>query len=355
MNHGTTIIANTEDAVLPDAVKEQIDQDLEPYKQEIALLEEQAKSLTVTDDLSEAVALEFISGAKRLYGDMEEKRDTRVRPLNDEVKRINQAYKPYTSVLDRLWRATDQARSMYLTKKQMAIEAANRKAIAEAAELKRQEEAKAEAARQEVERLRREAERLEREELDRQLQAEMDRLAAEQKIKDDEAAMLEAKRRGDEAAARAAQQIVDDAKREEEERLKQAEAARLAAIEEQARLQRAAIKQGAKADIAESKSTMIAPTIQVNESVGSRTLLDGSKVGTREVDDWYFESGIPIHTDPQKKKYAEYYADDTSLPNGIPDRYWMLDLAKLGKDVKNGVPIEGCVKTKRNATTAGRK
>jgi hypothetical protein len=56
----------------------------------------------------------------------------------------------------------------------------------------------------------------------------------------------------------------------------------------------------------------------------------------------------------QKKKYAEYYRDDSRM-NAIPSRYWVLDLAKLGKDVKNGVPIDGCVKTTRSATTARRK
>ena len=72
-----------------DVLSKKIEQDLAPYKQEVAVLEEQAKSLIVTDDLSEAVALEFINGAKRLYGEMDGLRDERVRPLNSDVKKIN--------------------------------------------------------------------------------------------------------------------------------------------------------------------------------------------------------------------------------------------------------------------------
>lgn len=349
----TTAAVDTES--LAPEVEQDLEQDLEPFKQKVAVIEKKAKSLSVTDDLSEAVALEFINGAKCLYGDMEEKRDKRVRPLNTEVKKINDAYRPYTNVLDQLWRATDQIRSQYVTKKQQAIEAANRRAIADAEQKKREEEAKAEAARQEAERLRLEAERLEKEENDRLLQAEMDRLATEERKKAEFQAIIDAQRAGDEAKAIVAHEALEATKTQEERRAIQNEAARLAAVAEQKKLEQQAIKQDAKADIAESKATMVAPTIQVNDSVGSRVLLDGSKVGTREVDDWYFATGLAVHTDPQKKKYAEYYADDTRLPNGIPDRYWLLDLAKLGKDVKNGVPIEGCVKTTRSATTAGRK
>lgn len=332
-----------------------VEQDLDVYRQEVDALEQKAASLLVVDDASEEAALLFIAECKRAHAKLEEERDKKVRPLNAEVKAINDGFRPYTTVLDRLWRATDQIRSQYVTKKQQAIEAANRKAIAEAAEAKRIEEAKAEAARQEVQRLKDEAERLEREENDRLLQVEMDRLAAEQKIRDEHEALVRAKQDGDARAAREAQETIDRAKLMEEERLRKAENDRLAAVAEQEKRDKAIIKQEAKADIAESKATMVTPTIQVNDSVGSRTLVDGSKVGTREVDDWYFSTGLPIHTDLQKKKYAFYYADDTRLPNGIPDRYWVLDLAKLGKDVKNGVPIEGCVKTTRNATTAGRK
>jgi hypothetical protein len=350
--NGTTMVET--DAVAPE-VQERIAQDLEPYKEEVAKLEERAKALTVTDDLSEEVATLFINECKRSYTNMEAKRDEKVRPLNTEVKAINDAFRPYTTVLDRLWRATDQIKGAYVTKKQQAIDAANRKAIADAAEARRLEEAKAEAARQEADRLRKEAERIAKEEVEREYQAEMARLAAEQKVKDDQQAVLDAKRKGDEAAAEAAQKVVDDAKRFEETRARKAEEERLAAVAEQDRLAKAAIKQDAKVDIAESKATMVAPTIQTNDSVGTRTLTDGSKVGTREVDEWYFTNGLPIHTDPQKKKYADYYADDPRLPNGIPDRYWLLDLAKLGKDVKNGVPIEGTMRTKRTATTAGRK
>lgn len=343
----------TADTELAPEIQQQIAQALEPFEKALAQYTEEANR-PITNDAEEMAAVVYIAQRKRDFREMEEIRDRLVRPYNTIVKSINAAFKKYTDQYDADWRLKDQARSAYLTKKQQAIDEANRKAIAEAAAAKAAEEAKAESARQEAERLRLEAERIERERLEAEVQAEMDRLAAEKKIHDEEQALIDAKRRGDEAAARAAQEEVDRKKREEEARLAQVEQDRLAAIEEQNRLEKAAIKQEAKADIAESKSTMIAPTIQVNDSVGTRTLLDGSKAGTREVDEWYFENGLPIHTDLQKKKYAEYYQDDPRVKE-IPARYFVLDLAKLGKDVKNGVPIAGCVKTTRKATTAGRK
>jgi len=309
-------------------------------------LERQAASLLVTDDASEEAALLFIAECKRAYAKLEERRDSKVRPLNAEVKAINEGFRPYTTVLDRLWRTTDQIRGRYVTQKQQAIEAANRRAIADAAEAKRREEARAEAARQEAERLRLDAERLEQEENDRLLKVEMDRLAAEKKIRDEEEALVRAKQRGDAEAVRAAQEMLAETRVREEARFEQAEEDRLAAIEEQNKLEKKAIKLDAKADIAESHATMIAPTIQVDESAGSRTLLDGSQVGTRKAVDWLFENGMP--------KDGDYYADDPRLL-GIPARYFILDTAKLGKDVKNGVPVPGTIRTVGSATTARRK
>jgi hypothetical protein len=321
-------------------------QEIDTHRQEVETLERKAASLLVIDDVSEEAALLFIAECKRSHAKLEEERDKKVRPLNAEVKAINEGFRPYTTILDRLWRATDQIRSQYVTKKQQAIDAANRKAIADAAEARRVEEAKAQDARQEAERLRLEAERLEKEEHDRLLQVEMDRLAAEKKMKDEEEALARAKREGDARAAREAQESIDRAKREEDERLRKAEDDRLAVIEEQNRLEKAAIKQESRADIAESKATMVSPAIQVNDSVGSRTLLDGSKVGTRKVVDWYFENGMP--------KDGDYYHDDHRV-SGIPSRYFILDTAKLAKDVKNGVPVFGVGRTEGSATTAGRK
>jgi hypothetical protein len=326
--------------------QDMIEREIDAYRQEVETLERQAASLLVTDDASEEAALLFIAECKRAYAKLEERRDSKVRPLNAEVKAINEGFRPYTTVLDRLWRTTDQIRGRYVTQKQQAIEAANRRAIADAAELRRQEEAKADAARQEAERLRLDAERLVEEENNRLLQVEMDRLAAEQNIKDEEEALARAKREGDARAAREAQEAIDQANLEEEERLRKAELDRLAAIEEQNKLEKKAIKLDAKADIAESHATMIAPTIQVDESAGSRTLMDGSQVGTRKAVDWLFENGMP--------KDGDYYADDPRLL-GIPARYFILDTAKLGKDVKNGVPVPGTIRTVGSATTARRK
>jgi len=326
--------------------QDMIEREIDAYRQEVETLERQAASLLVTDDASEEAALLFIAECKRAYAKLEERRDSKVRPLNAEVKAINEGFRPYTTVLDRLWRTTDQIRGRYVTQKQQAIEAANRRAIADAAEAKRREEARAEAARQEAERLRLDAERLEQEENDRLLKVEMDRLAAEKKIRDEEEALVRAKQRGDAEAVRAAQEMLAETRVREEARFEQAEEDRLAVLAEQNKLEKAAIKLDAKADIAESKASMVAPTIQVNDSVGSRTLLDGSKVGTRKVVDWYFENGMP--------KDGDYYHDDPRV-SSIPSRYFLLDTAKMAKDVKNGVPVLGVKRTEGSTTTTGRK
>jgi len=127
--------------------QDMIEREIDAYRQEVETLERQAASLLVTDDASEEAALLFIAECKRAYAKLEERRDSKVRPLNAEVKAINEGFRPYTTVLDRLWRTTDQIRGRYVTQKQQAIEAANRRAIADAAEAKRREEARAEAAR----------------------------------------------------------------------------------------------------------------------------------------------------------------------------------------------------------------
>lgn len=124
--------------------------DVERYRKEVEQLEQQSKAITITDDASEEAALVFITACKRSYNEMEEARKKKVQPLNDEVKAINASYKPYTEILDRLRLATDAVRSDYLRKKQEAIDAKNRKAIADAQEAQRLEEQKAEDARKEA-------------------------------------------------------------------------------------------------------------------------------------------------------------------------------------------------------------
>lgn len=348
-----TAVAETE--VLAPDIQQKVDQELEPYRKKDVAIAATGRP-PITNDAEAMVAEVFVAQRKRDYKELEEIRDRLVRPYNSIVREINRAFKSETEVADADWRLRDQDLSTYRTEKQAAIDAANRKAIAEAEELRRQEEAKAEAARQEAERLRLEAERIEREENDRLLQAELDKLVAEQKIRDEEEAVREAKRKGDADAVAAAQKLVDDAKAAEDERLRRAEADRLSAIEAQNKIDKQVIKQESKADIAESKATMISPTIQVNDSVGQRTLADGSSVGTRSVEECYFDNGAPIYVDLAKKKYAEYCQDDPRMAGiEIPPSCWVLDMGKLIKIRKAGVLIKGMSIKKGTATTAGRK
>jgi hypothetical protein len=250
--------------VLPDP-DDQPSTEIDHFKQDVERLEQRAKTLTITDDTSEEAALMFIAECKGSYNRMEEERTKKVKPLNDQVKEINAAFKPFTEILDRLWRATDQERSTYLRKKQEAIDAANRKAIADAEQARLAEEQKAAAARQ---------------------------------------AAADAREAGDEKTA---------------------------------------IKLEAKADKAETKAMMTAPVLaNVTPSTGTRSLMSGATAGTRKTVDWFFENGMA--------KEGDYYQDDPRVKD-IPARYFLLDLSKLGRDAKNGVPIPGVKKTEGFATT----
>lgn len=349
--NGTAVEA-VETEVLPPEIKQKVEAELAPFRQHSI-----GEHKPITNDAEEMVSVVVVAQRKRDYKELEEIRDRLVRPYNTIVNQINAAFKPETEKADIDWRLRDQDLSIYRAAKQAAIDAANRKAIADAEEARRAKEAKEEAARQEAKRLRDEQERLEQDENNRILQAEMDRQAAEKKIRDDAQAVIDAKERGDEAAARAAQDELDMRKRAEEERLQKAEGDRLAAVAEQAKLEKAAIKQDAKADIAATEATMIAPTIQVNDSLGKKTLSDGSSVGTRQVQDWRFDNGAPIYVDPlTRKKQVEYYADDVKMAGiEIPKGCLLVDLSKLGTIVKAGVPIKGCTRFTRSATTADKK
>lgn len=343
-------VETVEVEALPPEIKQKIDVELAPYRQ--GHLTERKP---ITNDAEEMVNVVVVAQRKRDYKELEEIRDRLVRPYNTIVKQINKAFKMETDVADEDWRLRDQDLSAYRTAKQAAIDAANRKAIADAEEARRKKEAEEEAARVEAKRLRDEAERVDQERINQEFQAEMDRLAAEQKIKDEEAALLRAKQEGDARAAREAQAAIDRATREEEERARKAEQERLDAVAEKARLEKAAIKQDSKADIAASKATMIAPTIQVNDSVGTRTLSDGSSVGTRKVEEVYFDNGLPVFSDHLKKKLAEHYKNEPRLKDiEIPEHCWLLDMSKLVKLVKDGFVIKGISVRKGSATTAGR-
>lgn len=349
----------TTDTALEPIILDELDtetkQQIEAFGQEVAKLEEQSKTIQVNDDVTEEVSLIFIDGCKRTHSDIEAYRDGKVRPHNNFVKKVNSGVNPYKDILTRIINATDTLRSQYLTRKQAAIEEENRRRIAEAERLRLENERKEQAARDEAERLRKEAERLAKEEADRELQAEMDRLALEQKAKDEAAAAEAARRAGDEAAAREAEQRAAQAKADEEERARKAEEDRKASEAERARLEKAAIKQEAKADIAAVTATMIAPTIGVNTSMAARTLANGARVGTRDADEPYFTNGMPVYADPIKKKYEDYYQDDVRLSPELVKRYFVFDIAKAVRDLRNGIEVPGMALRQKHTTVASRK
>ena len=317
--------------------------ELSVYQGEVNILTEQAKTLLTVDDASEGAATLFIAGCKKLQADMDDDRKKRVAEMNKEVKAINESYHPFDEVLDKLWRVTDAAKSVFLVKKARAIEEANRKAIADAEQKKREKELKEKQERDEAERLRLEADRLVREETHRQFEAEMERKRVEEQRQADLKAVEDAAKAGDAQAELEARERANAAALAEQERLLKDEMDRLAAQEEQARLEKQAARHEVKADMAQSQALTVAPQLHDAESAtATRTLSNGTKVGARREVKWAFENGLAIDGD--------FYQDDPRLQD-IPPRYFLLDTKKLGKDVKNGVPVPGCIRIEGMATT----
>lgn len=320
---------------LPEAVRQEIQaakQQIEQFGAVVAQLERQAQTITVNDDVQEEVALLFITGCQQTFNNIENYRKEKVQPHNAVLSAVNGGTRPWKKVLQRLISAADGLRSEYVTRKQAAIDAENRRRIAEAEAARVEKERKEREAREEAERKQREIERLEAEQRQREYEEELAKLQAEQKLKDD----LAAAQNAEEAARKMA-----EAKAEQEERERKAEEARQATLAEQERLAKQAAKLEAKADIAAASASMVSPEITLNSSLGIRTIASGSRVSTKEEMEPYFLNGMPIWKDASRKAYVDYYLDDERLPEGLPARYFVLDLAKVLKDVKNDVPVPG--------------
>mgnify|MGYP001557853537 FL=1 len=319
--------------------------ELQTYQQEVEALERQATALVVHDSVSEEAALVFIAGCKTTENKLENLRKSKVDEPTKFVRETNAAFKPFMDILARLRVATDQQRNLYITKRKAEIDAANRKAIAEAEAARREQERKAEEARQEVERLRKEAEKLEEERIAREVQEEMDRLELEARKRRDAQAAREALQSGDLEVVRMVAAAVEATQQKEAQQLRESEEQRKAAADEMARLEKATVKQEMKAETADSKAMLTTPELISGDTKGVRQLESGAKVGTRKTTSWAFTNGMSIEGD--------YYTDDART-SGIPARYWKLDLSKLGKDVKNGVPVDGTIKLDGFATTTRR-
>lgn len=330
-----------EEDALEIPVEVETQQQIETFGQEVAKLEEQAKSITVTDDVTEEVSLIFIAGCKKTHADIEAYRDAKVRPHNTYVAKVNSGVKPFKDVLSRLISATDAMRSQFLVRKQKMIEEENRRRAAEAERERLEKERKEKEAREEAERARQEAERIERERIEREYNERMAQLALENKRKADEQAAEDAKRAGDLEAARKLQEQADAIKAQADEQARKAEEERKASEAEQAKLEKKAVTLDAKADIAAASASMVAPEIEVNTSTAARTLASGSRVSTREAQEPYFLNGMPIYSDPIKRKFEEYSLDDARLDPALAKRYFKFDLAQAVRDLKNGVPVPG--------------
>lgn len=300
------------------------------------------KDIVIADDLAMNQVLTMIADCKASEDRNEAKRVKEVEPHLAEQRRINGFYKPIIEFWKSARLELDTRVSDYRKRKQQEIEEANRRAIAAADAERREREAKAEAARQEAERLRLEAERIERERVQREYDEEMARLEAENKRKAEEKALRDAQEAGDKAKAEAARLELERQKEEEQARIRKAAVERQEAEEEKLRLEKAALKQESKADIEDSRAMMAAPVLQAS-APKTAVLEDGTKATGKKVDIWMFTNGMPID--------GEYYGDDPRL-DGIPRRFFKLDLVKLGKAVKGGEPIPGTKKDYKFVTAS---
>lgn len=372
-----------QDVVLEPEIVQQLD----TFRTQVVRLQEESRAIQIVDEAGEGAALIFISGIKKIETDLEDYRDGLVRPHNDKVRTVNKSVKKIKELAEDLVAAMDAKRDEFLKEKQRRIDEANRLAAAEAERIRLEKEAREKALRQEANRLQLEAERLEKERIEREIQAEVERAEAERKKKEAEAAIeaarlkaiadkeAEAKaiREGKAKEAEKLRKQAEESKRAEEEakqaaalaraleeeRLQKEEDDRKASLAAQAKLEKASIKAEAKADIVAEQAATVAPTIQFNDSTGTRVLANGVKVGTKEVNDVYMLNGMPVYADPPKnKKVMEYLRNEAAIPKELKepgyDRYWILDVAAIVRDVKNGNPVPGFSTTSRNKTVGRR-
>lgn len=139
--------------------------------------------------------------------------------------------------------------------------------------------------------------------------AERARVAAEQQRK----ALADA------AAKKAEEEAKAQAAREE------AELARASGDE------KAAVKLEAKAEKAElAAATVVAPVVP--QQAKTVDLGNGTKATFRPLKDWALESGLP--------RDESYYRDDPRLKT-VPDEFFILDAAKIGKVIRAGGKVPG--------------
>jgi len=324
----------------------------------------QAQSILVHDDHSASVGLVFVQGMRDLHDLLEQFRDSEVRPLNTEVKQINDDYRPYTTLCKALGSRVDQLVKDLRRKQQLEREEAQRKEIervriakakaeAEAAELRRQAEEKA----------KREAE----EEQERNRLAEIERQqAAAAQNGDEDTALVLAQRAteikqlvGASPVAQTKEELqaeltgvqqrkaIARAKGEDDdvlvlEDLERQLTERIAGLSNEV----SAVELEAKAQQAELVAATIAPTVvqQVQRTV---TLPTGKKMT-------YTTVTVPVCLPGGLSLEGEYYRDDARL-KALPDDLFVLDMARLKKRVKDGQKFEGVETTEEEVSRRGGK
>ena len=156
---------------------------LVPYERHVALMPQAAKSITVTDSVSQKIAVSAESCNKKLYKDLEVARKMAVAPYNDHVKKINNLFKTLTGPLLQNEATIKSKRGVF----EYQLELERRRKEAEAREEQRRLQAKLDA---EAREQRLEAERKVRE-AEEKLKAENDeatRVALEKEIAEETAA-----------------------------------------------------------------------------------------------------------------------------------------------------------------------
>lgn len=120
-----------------------------------------------------------------------------------------------------------------------------------------------------------------------------------------------------------------------------AEAARVAAAAARANgNELEAVKLEAKADKAELKAAAIAPEV-IQQAPKTTTLFNGTKVTEKITKDFAYTNGLP--------KGGDYYRSDVRFKD-IPDEYWILDEAKIGKITRNGIVVPGTTVFDKSST-----
>jgi len=271
---------------------------------EVERYKDRAGALVVQDEHSVGLALTFAKDAMNLHDRYEEMRDAEVRPLNTEVKKINDNYRPYTSLLKALKDGVERKVTEYRMKKRRELEEQQRKAIEDARIAKAEAEA-------EAERLRKEAE-------------EAAKVNVQADTTDEEAALEQIREQ------KAAAAVADDY--DAVVVLEAKEAKLQAALEEAQKPNEVRVVElQEEAQKAELAAALVAPVV-IEQQKKTVELPDGGKMGFKSEKLPMLPGGLSLE--------ADYYRDDKRLAM-LPDNLFVLDVKRLKKWTKDGQTFPG--------------